>query len=91
MAGILFGFTAYMDAKWNPEIASQRTFDRVADMLGIPRGLARKALGGGLFSIFSIVKSGIDTYLGTKAHNIRTASADAYGIATHRGEKASFL
>lgn len=84
VAGILFGFTAYMDATWNPEIARSRAFDRVADMLGIPRGLARKALGGGLFSI---IKSGIDTYLGTKAHNIRTASADEYGIATHRGEK----
>lgn len=84
IAGILFGATAYMDAKLNPEIARQRTFDRVADMFGIPRGFVRKALGGGLFSI---VKSGIDTYLGTKAHNIRTASVDAYGIATHRGEK----
>lgn len=84
IAGILFGATAYMDAKLNPEIARQRTIDRVADMFGIPRGLARKALGGGLFSI---VKSGIDTYLGTKAHNIRTASADEYGIAAHRGEK----
>ncbi|WP_313969139.1 extensin [uncultured Rothia sp.] len=84
VAGILFGFTAYMDAKWNPEIARQRAFDRVADMFGIPRGLVRKALGGGLFGI---IKSGIDTYLGTKAHNIRTASANEYGIATHRGEK----
>ncbi len=87
VAGILFGFTAYMDATWNPEIARSRAFDRLASMFGIPRGLVRKALGGGLFSIFSIVKSGIDTYLGTKAHNIRTASADEYGIATHRGEK----
>ena len=84
IAGILFGATAYMDAKLNPEIARQRTIDRVADMFGIPRGFVRKALGGGLFSI---VKSGIDTYLGTKAHNIRTASADEYGIAAHRGEK----
>ena len=84
IAGILFGASAYMDAKLNPEIARQRTFDRVADMFGIPRGFVRKALGGGLFSI---VKSGIDTYLGTKAHNIRTASADEYGIAAHRGEK----
>ena len=88
IAGILFGATAYMDAKLNPEIARQRTIDRVADMLGIPRGFARMTLGGGLFSIFSTVKSGIDTYLGTKAHNIRTASADEYGIATHRGEKS---
>lgn len=84
VASIIFGFTAYMDAKWNPEIARQRAFDRLADMFGIPRGLARKALGGGLFGI---VKSGIDTLLGAKAHNIRTASADEYGIAAHRGEK----
>ena len=84
VAGILFGATAYMDAKLNPEIARQRTFDRIADMFGIPRGLARKALGGGLFGI---IKSGIDTLLGAKAHNIRTASAGEYGIATHRGEK----
>ena len=85
IAGILFGATAYFDAKWNPEIARQRTIDRVADMFGIPRGLARKALGGGLFGI---IKSGIDTLLGAKAHNIRTASADEYGIAAHRGEKS---
>ena len=84
IAGILFGATAYMDAKLNPEIARQRTIDRVADMFGIPRGFVRKVLGGGLFGI---IKSGIDTYLGTKAHNIRTASADEYGIAAHRGEK----
>ena len=85
VAGILFGFTAYMDATWNPEIARSRAFDRLASMFGIPGGFIRKALGGGLFSI---VKSGIDTYLGTKAHNIRTASADEYGIAAHRGEKS---
>ena len=85
VAGILFGFTAYMDAKWNPEIARQRAFDRLASMFGIPRGLARKALDGGLFSI---AKSGIDTFLGAKAHNIRTASANEYGIAAHRGEKS---
>lgn len=85
IAGILFGFTAYMDAQWNPEIARQRAFDRLADMFGLPRGFVRKALGGGLFSI---AKSGIDTFLGAKAHNIRTASADEYGIAAHRGEKS---
>lgn len=85
IAGILFGATAYFDAKWNPEIARQRAIDRVADMLGIPRGFVRKAMGGGLFGI---IKSGIDTLLGAKAHNIRTASADEYGIAAHRGEKS---
>lgn len=85
IAGILFGATVYMDAKLNPEIARQRATDRLADMLGLPRGFVRKAMNGGLFSI---VKSGIDTYLGAKAHNIRTASADEYGIAAHRGEKS---
>lgn len=85
VAGILFGFTAYMDAKLNPEIARQRAIDRIADMFGIPRGFVRKAMDGGLFSI---AKSGIDTFLGAKAHNIRTASADEYGIAAHRGEKS---
>ena len=82
VAGILFGFTAYMDAKWNPEIARQRTFDRVADMFGIPRGLARKALGGGLSDL---IKTAIG---GNVVYNVRTASAEEYGIATHRGEKS---
>ena len=82
VAGILFGFTAYMDAKWNPEIARQRTFDRVADMFGIPRGLARKALGGGLSDL---IKTAIG---GNAVYNVRTASAEEYGIATHRGEKS---
>ena len=85
IAGILFGATAYMDAVWNPEIARERASDRLADMLGLPRGFVRKALDGGLFSI---AKSGIGTFLGVKAHNIRTASADEYGIAAHRGEKS---
>ena len=71
-----------MDAKWNPEIARQRTFDRVADMFGIPRGLARKALGGGLSDL---IKTAIG---GNAVYNVRTASAEEYGIATHRGEKS---
>lgn len=82
VAGILFGFTAYMDAKWNPEIARQRAFDRVADMFGIPRGLVRKALGGGLSDL---IKTAIG---GNVVYNVRTASAEEYGIATHRGEKS---
>lgn len=82
VAGILFGFTAYMDALWNPEIAHQRTIDRVADMFGIPRGLARKALGGGLSNL---IKAAIG---GNAVYNVRTASAEEYGIATHRGEKS---
>ena len=84
VAGILFGFTAYMDAKWNPEIARQRAFDRIADMFGIPRGLARKALGGGAFGLSgtSLIKA-----TGKKAHNVRTTSADQYGAAAQQGEK----
>lgn len=81
IAGILFGFTAYMDAQWNPEIARQRAFDRLASMFGIPRGLARKALGGGLSNL---IKAAIG---GNAVYNVRTASAEEYGIATHRGEK----
>ena len=81
VAGILFGFIAYMDAKWNPEIARQRAFDRLASMFGIPRGLARKALGGGLSNL---IKAAIG---GNAVYNVRTASAEEYGIATHRGEK----
>lgn len=81
VAGILFGFTAYMDAKWNPEIARQRAFDRLASMFGIPRGLARKALGGGLSNLIKVAIGGNAVY------NVRTASAEEYGIATHRGEK----
>lgn len=81
IAGILFGATVYMDAVWNPEIARQRTFDRVADMFGIPRGFVRKALGGGLSDL---IKTAIG---GNVVYNVRTASAEEYGIATHRGEK----
>ena len=81
IAGILFGATAYFDAKSNPEIARQRTIDRVADMFGIPRGLARKALGGDLSDL---IKTAIG---GNVVYNVRTASAEEYGIATHRGEK----
>lgn len=85
IAGILFGATAYFDAKLNPEIARQRTIDRIADMFGIPRGFVRKALGGGAFrlSVFSLIKA-----TGYKAHNVRTTSADEYGVTTHRGEKS---
>lgn len=81
IAGILFGFTAYMDAQWNPEIARQRAFDRLADMFGLPRGFVRKALGGGLSDL---IKTAIG---GNVVYNVRTASAEEYGIATHRGEK----
>ena len=82
IAGILFGATAYMDAKLNPEIARQRAFDRLASMFGIPRGLARKALGGGLFNLIKVAIGGNVVY------NVRTAAAEEYGVATHRGEKS---
>lgn len=81
-AAIIFGFTAYMDAKWNPEIARQRAFDRLASMFGIPRGLARKALGGGLSNLIKVAIGGNVVY------NVRTAAAEEYGVATHCGEKS---
>lgn len=81
VAGIIFGFTAYMDAKLNPEIARQRAIDRIADMFGIPRGFVRKALGGGLSGL---IKGAVG---GNAVYNVRTASAEEYGIASHRGEK----
>ena len=82
VAAIIFGFTAYMDAKLNPEIARQRAFDRLASMFGIPRGLARKALGGGLSNLIKVAIGGNVVY------NVRTAAAEEYGVATHRGEKS---
>ena len=51
-------------------------------MFGIPRGLVRKALGGGLSDL---IKTAIG---GNVVYNVRTASAEEYGIATHRGEKS---
>ena len=87
VAGILFGATAYMDATWNPEIARSRAFDRLAGMFGIPRGLVRKALenGGVQTKSAAVGKSAV-----TKAHNIRTAGAEEYDVAAHRGEKNRF-
>lgn len=81
VAGIIFGFTAYMDAKLNPEIARQRATDRLADMLGLPRGFVRKAMDGGLSGL---IKGAVG---GNAVYNVRTASAEEYGIASHRGEK----
>lgn len=84
IAGILFGATVYMDAVWNPEIARQRAIDRIADMFGIPRGFVRKALGGGLSGL---IKGAVG---GNAVYNVRAASAEEYGIASHRGEKNPF-
>ena len=81
IAGILFGATVYMDAVWNPEIARQRATDRLADMLGLPRGFVRKAMDGGLSGL---IKGAVG---GNAVYNVRTASAEEYGIASHRGEK----
>ena len=51
-------------------------------MFGIPRGLARKALGGGLSNLIKVAIGGNVVY------NVRTAAAEEYGVATHRGEKS---
>ena len=42
-AAIIFGFTAYMDAKWNPEIARQRIAGRLSAVTKIPQGIIEKS------------------------------------------------
>ena len=84
IAGILFGATAYFDAKWNPEIARQRIAGRLSAVTKIPQGIIEKVLAVGGVGIVGPLR---DPDSDKKAHNMRTASADEYGIAAHRGEK----
>ncbi len=84
IAGILFGFTAYMDAQWNPEIARQRIAGRLSTVTKIPQGFIEKVLAvGGVGIVGPLRDPGSDK----KAHNMRTASADEYGVSAHSGEK----
>lgn len=84
VAGILFGFTAYMDAKWNPEIARQRIAGRLSAVTKIPQGIIEKILAVGGVGIAGPLR---DPDSDKKAHNMRTASADDYGVSAHSGEK----
>ena len=84
VAAIIFGFTAYMDAKWNPEIARQRIAGRLSAVTKIPQGIIEKVLA---VSGVGIVGPLRDPDSDKKAHNMRTASADDYGVSAHSGEK----
>ena len=83
-AAIIFGFTAYMDAKWNPEIARQRIAGRLSAVTKIPQGIIEKILAVGGVGIAGPLR---DPDSDKKAHNMRTASADDYGVSAHSGEK----
>lgn len=84
VAGIIFGFTAYMDAKWNPEIARQRIAGRLSAVTKIPQEFIEKVLAVGGVGIVGPLR---DPDSDKKAHNMRTASADEYGVSAHSGEK----
>ena len=84
VAAIIFGFTAYMDAKWNPEIARQRIAGRLSAVTKIPQGFIEKVLAVGGVGIVGPLR---DPDSDKKAHNMRTASADDYGVSAHSGEK----
>ena len=84
VAGIIFGFTAYMDAQWNPEIARQRIAGRLSTVTKIPQGFIEKVLAVGGVGIVGPLR---DPDSDKKAHNMRTASADEYGVSAHSGEK----
>ena len=84
VAAIIFGFTAYMDAKWNPEIARQRIAGRLSAVTKIPQGIIEKVLAVGGVGIVGPLR---DPDSDKKAHNMRTASADDYGVSAHSGEK----
>lgn len=84
VAGILFGFTAYMDAQWNPEIARPRIAGRLSAVTKIPQGIIEKVLAVGGVGIVGPLR---DPDSDKKAHNMRTASADEYGVSAHSGEK----
>ena len=83
-AAIIFGFTAYMDAKWNPEIARQRIAGRLSAVTKIPQGIIEKILAVGGVGIAGPLRNPDSD---KKAHNMRTASADDYGVSAHSGEK----
>lgn len=84
VAGIIFGVTAYFDAKWNPEIARQRIAGRLSAVTKIPQGFIEKVLAVGGVGIVGPLR---DPDSDKKAHNVRTTSADEYGVSAHSGEK----
>ena len=83
-AAVLFGATAYLDARLNPEIARRRVAERLSRITGIPVKIIEKFIGR---ATLSLKRENTWRDVGNTAHNVRTASADEYGVAAHRGEK----
>lgn len=83
-AAVLFGATAYLDARLNPEIARRRVAERLSRITGIPVKIIEKFIGK---AKLSVEKANTWREVGNAAHNVRTASADEYGVGAHRGEK----
>lgn len=84
VAAVLFGVTAYLDARLNPEIARRRVAGRLSRITGIPAKIIEKFIGR---ATLSLKRENTWRDVGSTAHNVRTASADEYGVAAHRGEK----
>mgnify|MGYP000878994640 FL=1 len=84
VAAVLFGATAYLDARLNPEIARRRVAERLSRITGIPVKIIEKFIGK---AKLSVEKANTWRDVGNVAHNVRTASADEYGVGAHRGEK----
>lgn len=84
VAAVLFGATAYLDARLNPEIARRRVAERLSRITGIPVKIIEKFIGK---AKLSVEKPNTWREVDRTAHNVRTASADEYGVAAHRGEK----
>ncbi len=83
-AAVLFGATAYLDARLNPEIARRRVAGRLSRITGIPAKIIEKFIGR---ATQSLKRENTWRDVGSTAHNVRTASADEYGVSAHRGEK----
>ena len=84
VAAVLFGATAYLDARLNPEIARRRVAERLSRITGIPAKIIEKFIGR---ATLSLKRENTWRDVGNTAHNVRTASADEYRVGAHRGEK----
>lgn len=84
VAAVLFRATAYLDARLNPEIARRRVAGRLSRITGIPAKIIEKFIGR---ATLSLKRENTWRDVGNAAHNMRTASADEYGVGAHRGEK----
>lgn len=85
IAGILFGATAYMDAKLNPEIARPRIASRFSAMTGLSQEFIEKVLEKNGVGIVGPLHG---PEADKRAYSVSTTSAEKYGVAAHRGEKS---